>query len=391
MISMKISEIKVKSRFRQGLGNLTGLVNSIKDIGLLHPIGVSKDNQLIFGERRLEACKKLGWKDIPAQILDYDDITRELAEHLENLHREDLPWDLQVKSIRRVVELYEARGLLPKHGGDRARDNSWLLTQTKLASELLGISLSTMKDALQLADAIEADPELKKEKSKTKALKKHRKKKKKKEREETIKKTQIQLPETVKLYNDEFQNLNVKELPNNSIALIITDPPYGNEYLRLYKDLAQTAKRVLRDGGSLLCYTGQFNLPEKLRLLASSGLNYRWLMAVIHAGPTSIVNGSSVIAHYKPMAWFIKGKYNGDVINDLITSEFQGKEYHEWAQSTKESDYYIKMLTIEKDIVYDPMMGQGTFGISAKNLNRQFIGCELNEEYFRIAEKLLSD
>jgi len=64
---------------------------------------------------------------------------------------------------------------------------------------------------------------------------------------------------------------------------------------------------------------------------------------------------------------------------------------HEWAKSTIESDYYIKHMTIENEIVYDPFLGQGTFGVSAVKLNRQFIGCEINPEHFENAKRIISN
>ena len=62
----------------------------------------------------------------------------------------------------------------------------------------------------------------------------------------------------------------------------------------------------------------------------------------------------------------------GEFVRDFIQSEFQGKELHEWAKSTVESDYFIKYMTIENEIVYDPFMGQGTFGISAIKLKTEY-------------------
>lgn len=97
-----------------------------------------------------------------------------------------------------------------------------------------------------------------------------------------------------------------------------------------------------------------------------------------------------VLVGYKLMLWFTKGRYEGDYVKDVIRSEFQGKELHDWAQSTIESDYYIKYTTTSNDIVYDPFMGQGTFGISARKLDRQFIGAEINEDHFKNAQKLIS-
>jgi len=94
---------------------------------------------------------------------------------------------------------------------------------------------------------------------------------------------------------------------------------------------------------------------------------------------------------YKPLLWFVKGKYEGEFVSDVKRSEFQGKELHDWAQSTVESDYYIKYMTLENDIVYDPFMGQGTFGISAVKLKRQFIGVENDKGHFENARRLLSN
>ncbi len=92
-----------------------------------------------------------------------------------------------------------------------------------------------------------------------------------------------------------------------------------------------------------------------------------------------------------PMLWCVKGKYEGDMVRDVVQSEFQGKEIHEWAKSTVESDYFIKHMTIENEIVYDPFLGQGTFGVSAVKQNRQFIGCEINPEHFENAKRIISN
>src|SRR5262245_46114756 len=86
---MKIADIKVGERFRTHLGDVRGLAHSIKETGLLQAVGVRKDdNQLIFGQRRLEAVKLNGDTEIDARVLDLDDLLA--AEHAENYYREDL-------------------------------------------------------------------------------------------------------------------------------------------------------------------------------------------------------------------------------------------------------------------------------------------------------------
>ena len=53
----------------------------------------------------------------------------------------------------------------------------------------------------------------------------------------------------------------LSKLIDSSIDLIFTDPPYNGESLLLYKDLAKLADRVLKPGGSLITYFGQYALP----------------------------------------------------------------------------------------------------------------------------------
>lgn len=86
---LKISQINVRERTRKDYGHLKGLANSIKRVGLLQAIGVTKnDYELVFGERRLKAVKMNGDKFIDCRILDIDNILE--AEEHENEFRTDL-------------------------------------------------------------------------------------------------------------------------------------------------------------------------------------------------------------------------------------------------------------------------------------------------------------
>lgn len=61
-VSLPFDGIIVGFRYRKDLGDLRPLADSIAEVGLLHPIVVTAEGLLIAGQRRLEACRLLGWK-----------------------------------------------------------------------------------------------------------------------------------------------------------------------------------------------------------------------------------------------------------------------------------------------------------------------------------------
>jgi ParB family chromosome partitioning protein len=66
-IWMPMDDIKVGKRHRQDLGDIGALAKSIATLGLLHPITVDANGNLLAGARRLAACKQLGWSKIPVR------------------------------------------------------------------------------------------------------------------------------------------------------------------------------------------------------------------------------------------------------------------------------------------------------------------------------------
>jgi ParB family chromosome partitioning protein len=98
--SLPIDEIIVGQRHRRDLGDITSLARSIEQNTLLHPIVIRPDGRLIAGERRLEAYKLLGRTEIPATVVDLEEIARgELAENVDR--KGFLP--SEIEAIRRTV------------------------------------------------------------------------------------------------------------------------------------------------------------------------------------------------------------------------------------------------------------------------------------------------
>lgn len=373
------------------------LKDSIKQDGLWVPILCNPQGEILDGHHRFRACIELEIQTKFA-VREFDNNLLEKKFVIEcNLKRRQLndfqkaelgllllTIEQELAKIRREEHSKSNQPLSSDELGGQARD---------IVAKQIGMSGTTFERARKI---IENAPEEIKNKlrhndahtSITKEYKNLVKAEKKEKRQEQIKELQVNLPEKVTLHNSEFQKVFIE---GNSVSLIITDPPYHEKDLYLYESLAVHASRVLRDGGSLLCFAGQFAIGKVISMMEEKGLKFQWPMIILHGGPTTAMWGKKILVGYMPMLWFVKGKYEGEMVRDVIQSEFQGKELHDWAKSTIESDYYIKHMTIENEIVYDPFLGQGTFGVSAVKLNRQFIGCEVNPEHFENAKRLISN
>ena len=112
MAEININEIIVQDRIRQNNGWLDSLERSIQQVGVLQPIGITPDKHLIFGGRRLQACKNIGLKTIPVRIFDInadDPITALRMEREENEHRQDLTPSEKVEIAMRIEKAMEGR------------------------------------------------------------------------------------------------------------------------------------------------------------------------------------------------------------------------------------------------------------------------------------------
>jgi len=111
---MKISlnQITIKKRVRMDLGDLQSLMDSLDARGLMNPITVNSDYELIAGHRRLESARRLGWDMIEVQVVEAPDELEMLELELEeNLHRLDFT-DLELSQARERIEKLRNPGFL---------------------------------------------------------------------------------------------------------------------------------------------------------------------------------------------------------------------------------------------------------------------------------------
>ncbi len=83
------------------------LAESIKQVGLINPITVTKDGHIVAGRHRLAACKLLGMTDVPVTIIDKSELETELVEIDENLIRKELHYLEKAELLARRKEIYE--------------------------------------------------------------------------------------------------------------------------------------------------------------------------------------------------------------------------------------------------------------------------------------------
>lgn len=233
---------------------------------------------------------------------------------------------------------------------------------------------------------------------------------------------------------------NMKDIPNNSLHLMITSPPYNvskeydndlslEEYLNLLKNCFAETYRVLVDGGRACINIANIGRKPYIplsdyvsKIMIEIGFNMRgeiiWNKSAgagISTAWGSFQSASNPILRdvHEYILIFSKGNYKRErnkeekeLRKDNITKE----EFIEWTKSVwtmnTESakrighpapfpeelpNRLIKLFSFTNDIVIDPFMGSGTTAIAAIKNNRNFVGYEINKEYINLANNRIEN
>ena len=189
------------------------------------------------------------------------------------------------------------------------------------------------------------------------------------------------------LYTGDIREV-MKTIPDNSIDLLLSDPPYlpkDCENFELWSVLAREAERVLKPGGFLIAYAWTHYLPEYIKRLEEH-LTYYWTIALSFKNKRMQLFPRKVITVWKPILIYQKTK-DGKVSKphrffiDMIESrgkENTEKNYHHWQQETEELTGMINCFSKENDVIFDPFMGSGTTIIQSLKMNRRAIGIDID-------------
>ena len=145
-----IDKIIVKDRIRKDFGDIQELAEDIKLNGLINPPVVNKEYELLAGERRLKACKALGWNQIEVRMMDTRDAEHELnVEISENENRKEFSKSERVDYMKRLLRIEQAKAKerqdlgLKSDEGNRADD---------VTASQFGIGRDTLRKELTIVE-----------------------------------------------------------------------------------------------------------------------------------------------------------------------------------------------------------------------------------------------
>jgi len=246
------------------------------------------------------------------------------------------------------------------------------------------------------------------------------------------------LSEIMQLFNDDC----LKVLPtilDKSIDLILTDPPYGTTQCKWdsiipFEPMWKELKRVIKDNGAIALF-GTEPFSSHLRMSNLKQFKYDWIwnkilpvghlickyqplkqteLISIFGSSSCSFNKNKKSMNYYPIMnkrdkkrKFITNTIKSELTNDhnMSKSYFRNdykykyptniinisnprpNRLHPTQKPVTLLEYLIKTYTNENDTVLDFTMGSGSTGVACKKLNRNFIGIELDQEYFDIAKQ----
>jgi len=219
----------------------------------------------------------------------------------------------------------------------------------------------------------------------------------------------------------------MKGIPDGSVDMVLTDPPYGTTACKWdsvipFEPMWEQLKRVIKKNGAIVMTASQ-PFTSTLGYSNISNLRYSWAWKKsaatghLNAKKMPMSNLEDVLVFYanqptyNPQGLIAYNKVtrrggNGGCYGTsgqenmqkwtnyprrLLEFASEGKTVHPTQKPVALMEYLIKTYTNEGDTVLDFTMGSGTTGVACKNLNRGFIGIELDEEYFKIADERITN
>ena len=225
--------------------------------------------------------------------------------------------------------------------------------------------------------------------------------------------------------NIDFRNcdykLLIKELKNQDIKidLVLTDPPYcvsrthqlgfsnmgrsGMNYGEWDYGFDQTewinlTAPIVKDGGSIIIFNDWKHASELVECLEKNGFVIKDLLRWEKTNPMPRNVNSRYVADYEFAIWAVKGKkkwtFNKPVDVSYLRPKFVhgvvlggSKRIHPTQKSLELFEDIIRIHSNKGDLIFDPFCGSGTTAVACKKLDRNFVGSEIDANYYQKAIK----
>lgn len=416
-LQVSLRKIKVQpDRGRKKFTRIEELAESIKTKGWIHPICVTDDPEnpgsyiLIAGERRYRAAVFAGFKEVPVTFRDsLTPLEQKILELEENMCRQDIDWSEQAETMRQIHELKQQ-----ENSNWKQEDTAALYQQTQGSVSL----------QISVAEALKKNPELK-AKVQGKPIRHAHKIIQRQEDLARVKrlKESGQLQVTLDLLHGDCREL-IKKLPDDSIDLLMTDPPYGidkiedlrkggsvkmpghqsmsehhnltlDQVLELMRELAPELNRVLKPGCHFYIFCAMQYCQSVIEAILP--LEFQPPLVIWDRGkPTTPAYGynymnriEAVVYGHKPPRGkrLAKNKYN------ILEHKEVPKSLRLYPTEKPQSLLIemIKQSTVPGDTVLDPFAGSASTLKAAKHSGRRSIGFEIDEVAWHMAQESLQD
>jgi len=363
---------------------LNEMAESIRKEGLLNPC-VRQGDVLLDGRNRLVACKLAGVEprfieytgDSPVAFIIGVNLAR---RHLDKGQKIALALEIEPhfaeEARKRQLAALETS---PKRGGKVVENVPQPIARSRdQAAAAVGVSGKLVSAAKAIR---EADPvRFEKVKQGKLSVAKAKKEIKAEQDKRDLDKAQKQISADKKRKIESVCDLRVcscAELFASGIKpdAVITDPPYPQEFLSVFTELAEGCKAA---GVPLVAVmSGQSYLPEVMRRLCEH-LRYRWTLAYMTPGGQAVQQWQAKVnTAWKPVLLFGDAvEWFGDVA--ISKPNDNDKRFHGWGQSESGMADLVERLTKPGQLVCDPFLGGGTTAVVSLALGRRFVGCDID-------------
>lgn len=390
MHKAKTSDIQIGDRFRKDYGDIDELVASIQRFGILQPVIINRNMELMAGGRRMTAALRLELDEVPVVFRDeVDPLTLREIELEENIQRLDLAWH---EKAALTAEIHRLKQTLYGDSPTSRYDEGWSMRDTAKA---IGKGLATVSTDLALARLIEVMPELKKESNWRNAMVAADRELERLERERAVRIARRRFESAGStgldtIWHGEWQSL-IHLVPDASIDCIIIDPPYGTEAEGMhFDDSPETAilglkallpelKRVGKSDVHVWTFFGIKLWTETLSIF-SQYFQVDPVPAVWIKDTEGLVDFSKRMSHsWEPILFCSNGDRSLAYKRNNVF-QFASVASRERANAAEKPPdliaELIRLSTREGETILDTFSGSGVVACEARRAGRHFIGIE---------------